>query len=200
MASNQRLGHDEARKRLLEEGARSYLEAITALVEYQREVQKQCRKVMEENLDEYANVLGVKLTSDEIQNCSWPSFQSWEGDWSFLGVHIFRDDITPFRWWDTSCCLQFDSEKGHYCFVGQEFQSTKVATQLFRAIQPLEAKVKQSGSEVWIQHNLTVEETTSLAKPLGEIFQRWTELWAKVGGINGVFVNTVSNDAKPAES
>ena len=55
---------DEARKQLLREGARSYLQAATALIEYQREVQKSCQKVMERYVDEYASALKVTVPSD----------------------------------------------------------------------------------------------------------------------------------------
>jgi hypothetical protein len=46
--------HDQLRKRLLLEGAESYLEAYTALLEYEREVQKKCRRVMQTYLGDYS--------------------------------------------------------------------------------------------------------------------------------------------------
>ena len=49
--------HEEARRRLLEEGARSYLDAVRALIAYRQEVQKMCRTVLEKHLDDYASAL-----------------------------------------------------------------------------------------------------------------------------------------------
>jgi hypothetical protein len=185
MAPSRVPGYDEARKRLLDEGARSYLEAMTALVEFQREVQKKCTSVMEANLDNYATALGLGLTTDEIRNAAWPSIDKWEGDWWTLGAHILRKNDGTLRWWESYCCLQFETDEGHFCYVGQEFPTSKLATTLFQQFRRLDAKVelKLYGNEVWLQHNLTVEEVAEFEGPLAEIFQQWIDLWAKVGGI-----------------
>ena len=109
MPSPAKHSHDEALKPLLEEGARSYLDAVTALIAFQREVQKKCRKVMAKNLRGYESAMKVRMTSSEIGDCAWPSFGEWGGDWWSLGVKIARSDIPGVRWWETYCCLQYES-------------------------------------------------------------------------------------------
>src|SRR5947208_14231609 len=89
-----RPGHDEARKQLLREGARSYLEATNALIAYQQEVQKKCREVMARYIDDYAAALKTVLKATDIENMAWPTFEQWEGDGCSLGVKIDRKDIT----------------------------------------------------------------------------------------------------------
>src|SRR5437667_5697047 len=101
--------YDEARRRLVEEGTPSYLEAVTALIEYQREVQKRCRAVMAKHLDDYASALKVRLTSGEIQNFAEPSVAKWEGHFWFLGAKIVRKNIPKIRWWESFLCLGYES-------------------------------------------------------------------------------------------
>ena len=81
--------YDEARKRLVEQGVPSYLEAVTALIGFQGEVQKQCRTVMEAYVKNYASALKVNLKSSEIQDVAWPAFAKWEGDWWGLAVQYY---------------------------------------------------------------------------------------------------------------
>jgi hypothetical protein len=180
--------HDEARSRLLEEGIRSYLEAVTALIEFQREVQKKCRTAMEAYLDDYASALKVRLRNSEIRDCAWPAFAKWEGDWWMLGVWIERKNIPGIRWWETSCGLQYESgENGLFCWIGECFPTGKTALDLSCKFQRLNRKVMHQGKEVWIQHKLKVEEATAFEVSLQALSEQWIELWKKVGGIKEAF-------------
>src|SRR5216684_3449508 len=88
------------------EGARSYLQATTALVHYQQEVQKKCRLVMEGYISDYASALGVGLKSGDIEAIAWPETRQWDGSWACLGVKIAkRGVIRGIRWWESYCCL-----------------------------------------------------------------------------------------------
>ena len=53
--------YEEVRKRLLEEGSRSYLDAVTALLEYRKDVQTTCRTVLERRFGDYIAALDVHL-------------------------------------------------------------------------------------------------------------------------------------------
>lgn len=99
--ASKKKGHDDSRVQLIHEGTRSYLEAATALIAFQREIQKQCRKAMETQLEDYAAALKVKFNQQEIRDTAWPTFANWEGDYWGLGVEIVRRQITPrIRWWE----------------------------------------------------------------------------------------------------
>ena len=189
MGATEVQAHDEARRRLLEEGVRSYLDAVTALIEYQREVQKKCRAVMEARLGDYASALKIPLKSSDIRDWASPKFEKWEGTWWCLGGTIFRRNITPkIRWWDTSCCLQYElGENGLFCWIGVGFPTTKMTAFLHRQFHRLNRKVLQQGREVWIEHSLKKEEGAAFEKSLEALFQQWIELWNKVGGIKQAF-------------
>ena len=68
---------EEARRRLLEEGARSYQDAVAALTAYREEIQKICKKVMNNHIENYSSALGVTLKKNEVKNAEWRSFGKW---------------------------------------------------------------------------------------------------------------------------
>jgi hypothetical protein len=182
--------HEESRRRLLEEGARSYLDAVSALIAYRQEVQNVCRTVLENHLDDYASALGLKvrLETSEIKKEEWPSFAEW-GDLWILGVKVVREPITStIRWWKTACCLEYEpGDAGLYCFIGEELPAIQMATKLFRTFHTLNKKVKHERHELWLPHSLTVEEVRNLKTNLEGVVQEWIELWKEVGGIARVF-------------
>jgi hypothetical protein len=186
-------GHEEARRRLLEEGARSYAEAYTAVLEYQREVQKKCREVMETYLDDYGSALGAKprLTKKDIRSVAWPKPDEWNGNGWQLGVCIVRRSIPSIRWWEVNCCLQLEGEEfddpGLYCWIGEWFPTRKLAADLFQEFKQLNAKVKHDGKDVWIHHSVKLEEAASFDELLQTLFEEWIALWKKVGGMKSVF-------------
>src|SRR5262249_5600996 len=156
--------HEEARKRLLEEGARCYLDAITAMIEFQREVRRICRGVIEKYLGEYASALKLKVPfhKSEIRDGAWPSFPNWEGDWWTLGVEIPRRDIPKVPWWGAYCALSYEAPaRGLYCFIGEWSNTTQFANGLYRKFRRLNQNLIKEDNEVWISHSLNVEEVPS---------------------------------------
>lgn len=181
---------DGASRRLLEEGARSYLGAMTALVAYQKEVQKKCRAVMEDCLKDYAFALKVSLRSDEIQEVAYPSITKWEGNWWSLGVKIVRKDIPRISYWESGCCLQYESARGLYCWIGEYFTPKGLAESLYSKFHRVNSRVIAEGNDVWLESGLKVEETPALEENLEKLFRQWAELWTKVGGIKEVLKAT----------
>jgi hypothetical protein len=181
--------HEVARRRLLEEGARSYLDAVNALIAYRKDVQTMCRAVLEKHLDEYASALNVRFDKDDIQDAEWPSLKEWEGDYWILGVKVIRKNITPtIRWWETYCCLEYDSgDEGLYCWIGEWFPTKQLCMKLHRTFHPLSKNVKHDGNQLWIPKDLKVEEVSNLEIHLNGIVHEWIELWRKVGGVKKVF-------------
>ena len=184
MSRSGEASHAEARRRLLDEGIRSYLEAATALIEYRREVQKRCRQVMERNLQDYASALAIRLTKDEIEEIALPSFSKWEGEWWSLGVKIIRTDMSQIRWWESHCCLSFESgDHGLYCWIGEWFPNRKMASTVFAVLHKLDREIIQDGKDVWLEQKMNAEQATTFDECLDTLFQRWIGVWKKVGGI-----------------
>jgi hypothetical protein len=178
----------EARRRLLEEGARSYLKAANALTMYQQEVQKKCRRVMERHINEYGSALKVDdLKNSVIEDWAWPKFDKWEGDHASVGVRLVRKDFASIRWWEAYCTLEWQSDDPKfYCWVGEWFPS-KMATDLCQEFKRLNPDVKLWDKHVGIAQALKAGEAPEFEERLEDLFQKWIKLWKKTGGMSAVF-------------
>jgi hypothetical protein len=199
MATTDKQSPDEARRLLLEEGARSYGEAFTALVEFRREVEKKCRAVLTNALGRYSAALKVPLASADIRDANWPSLEKWDGDSWCLGVSIINKKTKTTRWWSTTCALQEDSgQHGLFCWIGACLPNKKIADELYRAFQSHNGSVQLQDDEVWLEHPLTPVLVPNLEEPLEGLIDQWVELWQKVGGICD-FIKRTSASADDSE-
>lgn len=175
-------------KGLLVEGARSYLEAMTAMVHYQQEIQKRCRGVMAGYLGEYASTLGVGLESGDIQDMAWPETKQWEGNHASIGARIAKSEVIPgIRWWEAYCCLEWQSEEPKFwCYIGEWFPTRKLATGLYERFHRLNAQgLWAGGRDLGICTSVKPEEAGSLEEILEDLALKWIKLWKKVGGMKG---------------
>jgi hypothetical protein len=189
MESPVKHSQDKALKELLEEGARSYLEAATALVLFQREVQNKCRDALEEILPDYSSALigtstKSRFRSDEVESVAEPAFSKWEGDWWSVGVQIVRRDLPKLRWWTMQCCLERYTEgDGLYCWIAEWFPTSKVAGVVFDKFRRLNRNVLCEGKAIWLESAVPIEEVSHFEDKLDRLLPQWVELWEKVGGI-----------------
>jgi hypothetical protein len=180
--------HDQARDRLFQEGARSYLKAANALIAFQREVQKKCRKVMARYVGEYGSALKVDLETSEIVDLAWPKFDEWEGEYASIGVHVVRRDIAGVRWWEAYCTLEWEcDDPGFYCYVGEWFPTRKIATDLCQRFKRLNPEVEVFEGNIGIRHSLKPEQAPDFEERLDDLLQKWIKLWKKTGGMKAVF-------------
>ena len=181
--------HNDALKQLLEEGTKSYLEAATALIAFQGEVQKKCRAVIENNRTDYAAALKVALSDDEIQSFAAPEFAKWESDWWSLGVKVVRKDFPKLRWWEMQCCLEFEISGEAYlsCSITEWFPTTKMAGEVFAQFSAHDTNVRSEGKGVWLQIPVEMQDVAIFDEKLDALCRQWIDLWKKAGGIKEVF-------------
>jgi hypothetical protein len=181
--------HDEATKRLLEEGARSYLKATAALMVYEQEVQKRCREVLENHLDEYGEALGIRpsLSKSEIKPGVWKP--ELGAEWRCVGVHLVRRRVPPgIRYWATYCTLYWDDQDpGFYCNVGDYLSPRSRAEELFERFQKLNAAVEIEGKDLGLFQELAAGDVATFGERLESVLLQWIKLWKRVGGLKGAF-------------
>ena len=193
MKPNKKTELDDPRNRLLADGADLYLNAVTALIEYQKEVQKKCREVLKNHIEDYGAAIKPKtqLKTNEIKNGAWPAFDEWDGSWWTLGTHIVRRNVIPaIRWWEMTCCLEYCLEYEHsklICYIGEWYNSRKLAADLYQKFHRLNSEVMIDANTVWIQAAVDAEERANFDEPLDGLLQEWIRLWKKVGGMKEVF-------------
>ena len=127
---------DVNRHALLKEGARSYLEALTALTIFRKDVQSVCRQAIESRLPEFSQALGVSsLKAESIVPYATPEDQ-FNGTSAYLGVQhkISRRRHSIQRLTCISYCgLSWESggkTSGFGCSVSVWFNRREVADSL----------------------------------------------------------------------
>jgi hypothetical protein len=188
------LRHEEARRKLLEEGAKSYVDALTAIVAYQREVQEKCRDVLARNLADYSRSLGLEpanyLTQGMIDDHAYPDLKQWDGDTASLGVKMKGTSWPGLSWWWTLCYLYWDSGERDTRWFGVvvELRLPKRAAAALHTAMVLypSSEVYLEGYSVWIQRKLCVSGSADFEGDLEELLGSWIEVLGRVDGLRAI--------------
>jgi len=195
MNANERSPQDkESLQRLLEEGARSYFDAVTVIAEYQREVKKKCRAVLKKHLTAYQSALGIDLGEKDIKDCV-----ELDSDYANVGVTIDGTTKTPgCSWWTLYCCLGWEYGAGSLWFgpwVGICLPK-KVAAALHARMQL--PGIKEVPKTVWLGQKLEVHEAVDFEEKLEEILCKWIDAWKPLHGFKG-FLSSIQSQALDQE-
>jgi hypothetical protein len=180
--------------RLLEEGAKSYVLANTALVEFRREVQTECRKTFEGQLDALSDALdpGLNLKPRHIVEWPRPSDTIWGGTEAGLGVRIADVRAPDGRRLSLYCGFYWDKQGtesrwfGTYNGIG--FTRISYAESLMAALPKVPRwDVGQERGDVWLCEQLKPEEAPSFYKKLEESLAAWIGCWKQIqGGLRAI--------------
>lgn len=200
MAPKLGANHDVALAKLLEEGARSYLEAANALINFEREVQKKCRQVLGRHIEDYADALQVPGAFDEkdIEEFLSPSWgEKFDGSWRSVGVSIENKQFEPHvKWWGTYCTLQWEDGE---CFAnisewigGPKSRSEELLQRIRKLgietyVETRSAGHWHFGKELGVCQLITPEEASTFDEPLERLLEQWIKIWNQLGGMKGVF-------------
>jgi hypothetical protein len=184
-------GQDEAVKHLLDEGVRTYLDAASAIIAFEREVQKKCKNLLDKFLDAYNVALQIQphLKSEEIRNCVWPkSNDEFDGSWRSLGAAIEGKSPPGIRWWGTYCLLEWDrTDQRLNAWIGEWIAPRTMAERVYQKFHALNAEVLIDVKEVGIWKPIKVDEAANFEEKLEATMCEWIGLWKKVGGLKRVF-------------
>jgi hypothetical protein len=192
-------GHDDARRHLLEEGTRSYPEAMMAIVTFEREIQKKCRELLERYIEDYADALQPpgELTGKEIEGYLWPATEKFDGSYRAVGATIHGKRFEPsVRWWGTYCTLEWEEQKCYASIAEWIGGPRSKSEQFFQRLRMLGVEVYDDNKKAGLYHDdknvgicqaLRAEEAGRFEEPLERLLQQWIELWKKVGGMKNVF-------------
>jgi hypothetical protein len=189
---------DDNRHALLEEGARSYLEALTAITIFRNEVRATCRQVIESQLTEFLQALGVPTDQAEpIVPDETPEDQ-FNGSSAYLAVkHKISRRRTSAHGFGciSSCGLSWEpvgQQRWFGCYVSVWFNHRELAEQLHAAFQQRDKRLPSGvtlgtqKNNVWLSRALEPADMASLSKHLGEVMGQWIRLWKEFGGLKAL--------------
>lgn len=186
---NPAVTNDDAKRQFLEEGARSFVAARSAILAYQGEVQKICKQVLTRHLGQLSQAVGVDFATSPVRDWLAPGDEKWPGQDTYLGAVIGRNDPSfGIAGWETYCALNWSYEETERWFGGWvgAWLPRKIATELHRQLQPLRPDVQISNRSVWIDRKLNPANASTIENDLGELLIQWIELWKKVGGLQAL--------------
>lgn len=183
-----------AQSKLLQEGARSYLDAANAIFEYQREIVRASREVFEKRLDDYSDALrlGTKLSSDEVAAAFLTiDPEKWQTSYAKLGVNINRNKarMAGDFWWGTGCYAWWEYWDSATWFATcvVMWLPHKLAFPLFQRMHVHEkTELEYVKHEIWLSRELKADQADAFEDQLGDVMDKWISLCRKVGGLKGI--------------
>lgn len=168
---------------LLVEGLTSYPKALAALNEFARLVTSAIQDVVEEELPSLSRALHVGLKSEELSDYVRPNRLALPNPKdAILGTRIDRIGESGwglyfYLWWSKGTAM--------LCVSGW-LRDASIAASIFAEFQktaPKCAVVLDSGRELYISRKLSPDKPDQFPSTMRELIQEFSNLWAKVGGI-----------------
>lgn len=178
---------ETALNQLVENGLGSYLDALTAVREFQNEIIRQSRRALEGKLYDLSKAMGISsVDREEIKDHLAPAKLTDKelGDWGFVAVTFSKETM--------------------YCYFGLNFkwEDSKCLTEVIVSMWPYKAsqrdvllehckKVSRDfdnyyGNEIGLSMPISKEGINNFEAKLHELIDKWVEVWTKVGGIKNL--------------
>jgi hypothetical protein len=184
---------EDAKRRLLAEGASLFLAGHNAITEFKREVQATCRKVAKASLDDLAKALSVEAKMLDIEDWEWLDPKGLEAS---IGVTV-SDGKHPPVYYD----LYWRDEGGAVPSISVNAdleQNVKIAAALEKAFREKHSPfVGRTGRWVWVSKELHTQELGAVEEKLQEVVAEWIRLWEEIGGFEALarIATTVTTEA-----
>jgi hypothetical protein len=172
----------EAKRRLLEEGAKVYVPGFNAIKEFQREVQTRCREMLEKRLADHSVTFGLKLDSPQIIAYDWADSS---GDHAEVGAKVKIRGLPDFVY-----CLSLKTGANgepSTAVCAYVWLQIKPATALANAFKNLDSnRVRSDRNSVWLEQELPIGDVSAFEEMLNEVVSRWLKLWERIGGLKAI--------------
>ena len=180
-----------AEQRLLAEGVPAYLDAIMALRELQQNVQKRCRQILCEGLEEFARAIGMPLNATMIKDYIYPDkiSESATADWIWLGVSLPLQNAG-----DALIALVVVQKKDGKDYqspvinggVAVEFKDRNLFDRVWERVEIAEPRVVSDYRGIMgLSKPVPPDRIPSFVDILSDLLGEWSRLWQRVGGLQG---------------
>lgn len=171
---------------LLEEGAESYVQAVSAIFAFRALVQARCRQVVQKRLKEYSAALGATIDPNQIRDYDAPGESKWGDRWASVGVQIrgFKVGIELFHmmgwtkdeddgtWGVTTGASAWLQKRAHIELLAGAF-----------APHPETPNFWQVPNALGYSAEIDPRAVSAFDVQLDEVLSHWIKLWKRVGGL-----------------
>lgn len=176
---------EEMRNQFVENGLDSYLDALTAVREFQKPIIERSRRALEEKLNDLSKAMEIDVKREEIKDYTYPA--------------KLADKELGVEGW---VAVTFSKEPV-YCYFGLSFERedskcvTKVvvlvytytASQRDFLLEHCKKVSKNFTKDNWnisLDMPISKEEINNFEAKLQDLIDKWIEVWKKVGGIKNL--------------
>ena len=175
-----------AEQRLLAEGIPAYLNAMMAIQELRQNIQKRCRRVLCDGLEEFAATIGMTLDTTQIEDYSYPEGISAlaTADEAWLGVKI------PLQSTGTAYVTlvwsqgngRDDQSPDINAYVAIELRDRSLFERVWEIVQREEPQVVSGYSRIIeLYEPVPPDRIPRFDDILLELMEEWSRLWQRVG-------------------
>lgn len=177
------------RNQLVESGLDSYLDALTAVREFQKEIIKRSHRALEGKLYDLLTAMEIASVGREeieIKDYTYPSELTNKelGDDGWVGVQFSKEGMY--------CYFGFAFERKDSKCVKQVFVSMYISTASQRDFLLKHCKKISSefdnyyGNNIGLFMPISKEEINNFETKLQELIDKWIAVWKEVGGIKNL--------------
>jgi hypothetical protein len=173
-------------RQLLEEGAESYVAAVSAILTFRREVQARCRRVVDKRLREYGGALGARVDRSQFADAEWPKAGAWAGDWASVGLEIKKvgkAGVSLYHNLDWQLGTDGKWTVAANASIWLPFQERVAELRDAFRPHPPELTFWEYGDEMGFTRPVPRTEMATFEVRLDEVFGEWIKLWQRVGGL-----------------
>jgi hypothetical protein len=185
------------RNALIHEGLSSYLDAMTAIDEFTRIIQEDCRAVLERQAKTLADATGLKFSIKEITDYSEPykgRQKLWSGQYSWIGTLLPILDSDKFYSMDVGLIWNYEdgetSTRFYSCFYTKQLSLLDELDSKLRRTSNADLEVdKTDWALILWGENAVGSDGQYRLDCLERIVSEWISVWKSAGGITKVFSN-----------
>lgn len=173
---------------LIEEGGRSYPDALLALAEFRRQVREKCRSAFEGHLGNLTASMGLPFTRNMIRPYAEPENLSaayYDGNWASVGIQaIAKENVCSIF-----CALEWNRGTGgatSLCaYISLFFKDTMSMQRAWEAVKPYRSSNwgVEGSNAFYVSQDVNPKAIVHLEKVMEQLLKDWNRAWMKVGGL-----------------
>ena len=174
-----------AQNQLVENGLGSYLDALAAVREFQKEIIKRSRRALEEKLNDLSKAMGIPVDRGEIANYITPVSNKEElGEWGWGVVTFSKEPVycyfgLRFERENSKCVTNVDVSMWTYKASQRDF--------LLKYCKDVSPDFDNDyGNSIGLFMPISKKEINNFEEKLEDLIDKWVEVWKKVGGIKNL--------------
>lgn len=177
--------HKAAKEQLVKEGMTSYLDALVAVREFQREIISQSRRAVEVKLNDLTNSMGISLDTKKLTDYVSPALDTDElGQYGYISVSFTNSGV-----W---CCFgaifeREDTGSVPYVCAMMALGNARQRDFVLDKCRQIDNDVANDWqNEVDFFERIDPGDVDHFGEKLQSLIDKWVKVWKAIGGVRNL--------------